>query len=186
MLGRIFWILSICVLFSFQVVTANSTQTHNKLGDSINMSLPEKNLKLGHEFLAENKHKHGVHTLPSGLQYKITHEGQGTPPGPTDFVTVNYRGMLTNGTEFDSSYTHNMPATFAVNAVIPGWTEILQLMKPGSKWTVYIPPNLAYGEYGAGRLIGPNATLVFDIELLSVKPALDEIPNGFNEEIDED
>ncbi len=141
-------------------------------------SIAERNQASGKTFLEENAKKAGVHTLPSGLQYKILTEGDGTSPGPTDFVTVNYRGTLPNGTEFDSSYNHHAPATFAVNAVILGWSEAIQLMKPGAKWTIYVPPNLAYGKEGAGRLIGPNATLIFDIELLSVKSALDEDPDG--------
>ncbi len=137
-------------------------------------SIAEKNLNMSHAFLEENKKQPGVTALPSGLQYKIITEGAGNSPGPTDFVTVNYRGKLINGTEFDSSYARNEPATFAVNAVIPGWTEVLQLMKPGAKWTVYIPPKLGYGERGAGGKIAPNAALIFDIELLAVKPSLDE------------
>ena len=149
-------------------------------------TLAEKNSIQGTTFLEENKHKPETHALPSGLQYKIVKEGDGTSPGPTDFVTVNYRGTLIDGTEFDSSYTHNAPTTFAVNAVIPGWSEALQLMKPGAKWTIYVPPKLAYGSQGAGRLIGPNATLIFDIELISVKPALDEDQDGFSDEIEDD
>jgi FKBP-type peptidyl-prolyl cis-trans isomerase FklB len=120
-------------------------------------------------FLEENQKKLEIHTLPSGLQYKIVQEGVGTTPGPTDFVQVHYRGTLVDGTEFDSSYAQSTPTTFAVNAVIPGWSEALQLMNPGSKWTLYIPPKLAYGKNGAGRFIGPNATLIFDVELLAVK-----------------
>ena len=149
-------------------------------------SLAEKNLMLGNAFLEENKHKAEIHTLPSGLQYKILTEGAGNSPGPTDFVTVNYRGTLIDGTEFDSSYAHNAPTTFAVNAVIPGWSEALQLMKPGAKWTIYVPAKLAYGPQGAGRVIGPNATLIFDIELITVKPALDDDQDGFNDEIEDE
>lgn len=150
------------------------------------MSEAEKNFKLSQQFLDENKKNPGITELPSGLQYKISKEGTGQPPGPTDFVTVHYRGSLTNGTEFDSSYTHKEPATFAVNAVIPGWTEALQLMRPGSKWTIYVPPRLAYGERGVGNRIGPNATLVFDIELLSVKPSEDHPQNSPEEWEDSD
>lgn len=135
-------------------------------------SIAEKNLNMSQAFLEENKKQPGIKTLASGLQYKIIREGAGTSPEPTDFVTVHYRGTLINGTEFDSSYARNEPATFAVNAVIPGWTEILQLMKPGAKWTVYIPPQLAYGARGAGSKIAPNSALIFDIELLAVKPSL--------------
>ena len=127
-----------------------------------------KNLEDGEKFLTENKKQKGVVTLPSGLQYKIVKEGSGESPKATDTVTTNYRGKLIDGTEFDSSYTRGEPARFAVNAVIPGWTEALQLMKPGAQWVLYIPPKLAYGENGVGNLIGPNATLVFDVDLLSV------------------
>lgn len=133
-------------------------------------------------FLEENKKKPGVVSLPSGLQYKVHKEGVGQPPGPTDFVVIQYRGTLLNGQEFDSSYKNNEPAVFAVNAVIPGWQEALQLMKPGSKWTFYIPPNLAYGEKGVGRLIEPNSLLIFDVELLSVKPSPDTDQDGLVEE----
>jgi FKBP-type peptidyl-prolyl cis-trans isomerase FklB len=122
----------------------------------------------GDKFLAENKKKDGVITLPSGLQYKIINKGSGDSPKLTDEVSVNYRGTLIDGTEFDSSYRRGKPATFKVNAVISGWTEALQIMKPGSKWQLYIPSSLAYGERGAGRDIGPNAALIFDVELLSV------------------
>lgn len=138
---------------------------------------------LGQKFLAENQKKPGVHTLPSGLQYKIIQPGQGTPPGPADFVVVHYRGTLIDGSEFDSSYKRHTPATFAVNAVIPGWTEALQLMSPGAKWTIYVPANLAYGSRGAGHVIAPNATLIFDIELLSFRPNADETPEDFTDDI---
>ncbi len=128
----------------------------------------EKNKKEGEDFLAKNKKKEGVVTLPSGLQYKILTKGSGKSPKATDSVTVNYRGTLIDGTEFDSSYKRNQPATFPVNGVIPGWTEALQLMKEGAKWQLFIPANLAYGERGAGGTIGPNATLIFEVELISV------------------
>jgi FKBP-type peptidyl-prolyl cis-trans isomerase FklB len=131
--------------------------------------ISDKNKKEGEEFLAENKNKEGVITLPSGLQYKVIKEGDGNLPKATDTVTVHYRGTLIDGTEFDSSYGRGEPATFPVNGVIPGWTEALQLMKAGSKWQLFIPSNLAYGERGAGGRIGPNSTLVFDVELLSIK-----------------
>jgi len=120
---------------------------------------------------AENKKKEGVVTLPSGLQYKIITEGKGDNPKPTDMVTVNYRGTLIDGTEFDSSasHGHGEPSTFKVSGVIPGWVEALQLMKPGSKWQLFIPPSLAYGEHSAGRNIGPNTTLIFEVELISIQ-----------------
>jgi FKBP-type peptidyl-prolyl cis-trans isomerase FklB len=133
-------------------------------------ALAEKNKKEGEEFLAANKKKPGVKTLPSGLQYKIITEGKGKTPKSTDTVTVNYKGTLIDGTEFDSSYKRNEPATFPVSGVIKGWTEALQLMKEGSKWQLFIPADLAYGERGTmGGPIGPNAVLIFEVELLSVK-----------------
>jgi FKBP-type peptidyl-prolyl cis-trans isomerase FklB len=129
-----------------------------------------KNAAEGEKFLAENKKKEGVKTTASGLQYKVLKEGTGAPPKETDTVVTNYKGTLLDGTEFDSSYKRNEPATFPVNRVIKGWTEALQLMKPGSKYQLFIPAALAYGERGAGRDIGPNATLIFEVELLSIKP----------------
>jgi len=128
----------------------------------------EKNQKEGTAFLAENKKKEGVKTLPSGLQYKVITEGTGKSPSATDTVTVQYKGTLVDGTEFDSSYKRGQAATFPVNGVIKGWTEALQLMKEGSKWQIYLPAELAYGEAGGGP-IGPNAVLIFDVELVSVK-----------------
>ena len=121
-------------------------------------------------FLEENAKKPGVIRLNSGLEYEILEEGDasGPSPGPTDFVTVNYRGTRIDGSEFDSSYARNQAATFAVNAVIPGWTEALQLMKRKSKWRIVIPSELAYGTNGAGSLIPPNSTLIFEIELLDI------------------
>jgi len=142
--------------------------------------LSDKNKKEGEDFLAENKKKEGVVTLPSGLQYKLITEGTGEKPKATDTVTVHYRGSLVDGTEFDSSYkhAHGEPVTFPVNGVIPGWTEVLQLMKAGSKWQVFIPAKLAYGEKGAGRDIGPNSTLIFDVELISIESAKDSASEG--------
>ncbi len=131
--------------------------------------LGESNKAEGATFLAANKNKDGVVTLPSGLQYKILTPGTGPKPAATDTVTVNYRGTLINGTEFDSSYKRSQPATFAVTGVIKGWTEALQLMPTGSKWQLVIPSDLAYGERGAGTDIAPNATLIFEVELLSIK-----------------
>ena len=132
----------------------------------------EKNKKDGEAFLAKNKGEKGVKTTASGLQYKVITAGKGKQPTAEDTVTVNYRGTLIDGTEFDSSYKRNQPATFPVKGVIAGWTEALPLMKEGSKWMLYIPANLAYGERGAGNMIGPNSTLIFEVELLSIgKPA---------------
>lgn len=131
--------------------------------------LAEKNKKEGEAFLVENKKKEGVVALPSGLQYKVIKEGEGKTPTADDMVTVHYRGTLIDGKEFDSSYTRGQPAPFPVKGVIPGFSEALQLMKVGSKWQLFIPSNLAYGERAPGDDIGPNATLIFDIELLSIK-----------------
>jgi len=128
-----------------------------------------KNLAEGKRYLAENGKKKGVVTLPSGLQYKVLAEGKGRSPGLADTVTVHYKGTLIDGTEFDSSYSRGKPATFPVNGVIAGWTEALRKMKEGARWQLFIPPNLAYGERGAGSRIGPNATLVFEVELISVQ-----------------
>ena len=137
----------------------------------------EKNSKESQKFLAENKAKPGVKTTASGLQYKVVKEGSGTPPKETDTVVVNYRGTLIDGTEFDSSYKRGEPATFPVNRVIKGWTEALQLMKPGAKYQLFIPSDLAYGPGGTGGDIGPNATLIFEVELMSVKPGEASAPS---------
>jgi FKBP-type peptidyl-prolyl cis-trans isomerase FklB len=131
--------------------------------------LAEKNQKEGEAFLAANKKKDSVITLPSGLQYKVIAEGAGKMPTLNDTVTTNYRGTLIDGTEFDNSYKRGEPATFPVSGVIPGWTEALQHMKVGAKWQLFVPSNLGYGERGAGQTIGPNATLIFEVELLSIK-----------------
>lgn len=129
----------------------------------------ETNQKAGETFLAENKTKDGVVVLPSGLQYKIITAGTGPKPAETDSVVCNYRGTLLDGTEFDSSFKRGQPATFPVNGVIKGWTEALQLMPVGSKWQIFVPADLAYGARGAGGEIGPNATLVFEVELISIQ-----------------
>jgi FKBP-type peptidyl-prolyl cis-trans isomerase FklB len=123
----------------------------------------------GDAFLAANKAKEGVTTLPSGLQYKILKAGTGPKPTATDSVVCNYRGTLLNGKEFDSSYKRGEPATFPVNGVIKGWTEALQLMPVGSKWQLFVPPDLAYADRGAGADIGPGATLIFEVELISIQ-----------------
>jgi len=136
----------------------------------------EANKKEGEAYLASNKAKEGVVTLPSGLEYKILKEGNGPKPTASDSVVCNYRGTLISGTEFDSSYKRGQPATFPVNGVIKGWTEALQLMPVGSKWQLFVPSALAYAERGAGGDIGPNATLIFEVELLSIqeKPKTDQ------------
>ncbi|MCX2741819.1 FKBP-type peptidyl-prolyl cis-trans isomerase [Pontibacter anaerobius] len=127
------------------------------------------NKEAGEQFLAENKNKEGVQTLPSGLQYIELKEGTGKSPSATDTVTTHYHGTLIDGTTFDSSYERGQPATFPVNGVIAGWTEALQKMKEGAKWRLFIPSELAYGAQGAGDVIGPHSTLIFDVELLQVK-----------------
>jgi FKBP-type peptidyl-prolyl cis-trans isomerase FklB len=129
----------------------------------------EKQKQRGEAFLSENKKKEGVKTLPSGLQYKVIKAGTGKKPKLNDTVTVNYRGTLIDGTEFDSSLRRGKPATFPVSGVIPGWTEALPLMEEGAKWQLFIPPKLAYGERGAGNLVAPNATLIFEVELISIQ-----------------
>lgn len=130
-----------------------------------------ENQKAGEAFLAANKSKPGVITLPDGLQYKIVKQGTGPKPTMNDVVTCNYRGTLIDGKEFDNSYKRGEPATFPVRGVIKGWTEVLQLVPVGTKFELWLPPDLAYGERGAGPDIGPNATLAFEVELLSIKPA---------------
>lgn len=129
----------------------------------------ELNKKEGSNFLTENKTKEGVVTLPSGLQYKVLTEGTGPKPTATDTVTCNYRGTLLSGKEFDSSYKRGQPASFPVTGVIKGWTEALQLMPVGSKWQIFLPSDLAYGDRGAGPDIGPGATLIFEVELVSIQ-----------------
>ena len=136
--------------------------------EETNKALAEKNKSEGEAFLTANKSKEGVITLPSGLQYKILKAGGGAKPGAGDTVECNYRGTFLDGTEFDSSYKHNQTATFPVNGVIKGWTEALQLMQVGSKWQLFVPSSLAYGENGR-QGIPPNATLIFEVELISIK-----------------
>ena len=131
----------------------------------------EANKKQGVAFLEANKTKEGVVTLPSGLQYKVLQAGTGPKPAATDTVVCNYRGTLLDNTEFDSSYKRGQPATFPVSGVIKGWTEALQLMPVGSKWQLFIPADLAYGDRGAGGQIGPGSTLIFEVELVSIQSA---------------
>lgn len=151
-----------------EVTTAFRQEMAKKQAEE-KMKLAEKNKREGEAFLEENKKKEGVKTLPSGLQYKVITEGSGRSPKESDTVTVNYRGTFVDGTEFDSSYKRGEPATFPVKGVIPGWVEALPLMKEGAKWQLFIPSGLAYGETGAGNAIGPNATLIFEVELISIK-----------------
>ena len=129
----------------------------------------ETNRATGAAFLAENKTKEGVVTTGSGLQYKVIKQGDGAKPKASDTVTVHYRGTLLDGSEFDSSHKRGQPATFPLNGVIPGWTEGVQLMSVGSTYVFYVPSQLAYGERGAGKQIGPNSTLIFEVELLEIK-----------------
>lgn len=158
------WFLTNSPLVS-DVQAAGYFREHNKL---VSERLGAKNKAEGEAYLAANKTKEGVVTLPSGLQYKIIKAGDGPKPTSTDTVTCHYRGTLINGTEFDSSYTKGEPANFAVTGVIKGWTEALLLMPVGSKWQLTIPSDLAYGPNGRPK-IGPNSTLLFDIELIGIK-----------------
>lgn len=141
----------------------------NATAEAENKLLGEANLKQGEEFLASNKTKPGIVVLPSGLQYKVITMGSGPKPTAADTVVCDYRGTLINGKEFDSSYKRGQPASFPVGGVIKGWTEALQLMPVGSKWQLFIPPDLAYGSRGAGSDIAPNSTLIFEVELHSIK-----------------
>ena len=138
----------------------------------------EKNRKTGEDFLAANKGKDGVVVLPSGLQYKILQAGSGPKPTAADTVVCNYKGTLIDGKEFDSSFKRGQPATFPVGGVIKGWTEALQLMPVGSKWQLFIPPDLAYGDKQAGPDITPGSTLVFEVELVSIQPKTASAPES--------
>ena len=139
-------------------------------------NLGEANKEKGEKFLEANKAKEGVITLESGLQYKILKKGTGASPKATDIVKCHYKGTTIDGKEFDSSYKRGEPATFALNKVIKGWTEGLQLMKEGGKWEFFIPPELAYGEMGSGPQIGPNEVLIFEVELLGIEKPKTEKP----------
>ncbi|MFZ0635783.1 MAG: FKBP-type peptidyl-prolyl cis-trans isomerase [Candidatus Acidiferrales bacterium] len=150
------------------IITALQTDLRQKQEAKMK-ELGDANKKEGDEFLAANKAKEGVVTLPSGLQYKILIAGTGPKPTASDTVICNYKGTLLDNTEFDSSYKRGKPATIPVGHVIKGWTEALQLMPVGSKWQLFIPSDLAYGERGAGGTIGPNATLIFEVELISIQ-----------------
>ena len=142
----------------------------NRFFEEMNTRKAEENKKAGEEFLAENGSNAGVVTTESGLQYIILKEGEGDSPTAADQVIVHYTGKLTNGEVFDSSYERNEPVTFYVRSVIPGWTEALQLMKPGAEYKLFIPSDLAYGEQGQPRGgIGPNEVLIFDVKLIDIK-----------------
>ncbi|MEP6685834.1 MAG: FKBP-type peptidyl-prolyl cis-trans isomerase [Verrucomicrobiota bacterium] len=151
-----------------QTMTAYSKEMQEKQTNA-NKEAAQKNAATGEVFLAENKKKEGIKTTASGLQYKVLKEGTGPTPKVSDSVTTHYRGTLIDGKEFDSSYKRGEPATFPVSGVIKGWTEALQLMKVGSKYQLFVPYALAYGERGAGQDIGPNETLIFEVELLGIK-----------------
>ena len=149
--------------------------SHNEAREIVNKYFEELEAKMsavaieqGKAFLEENKKRPGIVTLPSGLQYEVINEGTGKKPKATDQVRCHYEGTLVDGTLFDSSIQRGEPAVFGVNQVIPGWVEALQLMPVGSKWQLYIPSELAYGTHGAGQSIGPNQTLIFDVELLAI------------------
>jgi FKBP-type peptidyl-prolyl cis-trans isomerase len=149
-------------------LTQLQTEVRSKQQEKMKVA-GEMNKKEGVEFLAANKSKEGIVILPSGLQYKILTAGTGPKPTASDSVVCNYRGTLISGAEFDSSYKRGQPATFPVNGVIKGWTEALQLMPVGSKWQLFVPSELGYGDRGAGADIGPGATLIFEVELLSIQ-----------------
>jgi FKBP-type peptidyl-prolyl cis-trans isomerase len=160
-------------LLTDQEAQATLTALQNDLRkkqQELRQQATETNKKEGEAFLAANKTKDGVVALPSGLQYKILQEGTGPKPAATDSVVCNYRGTLLDGKEFDSSYKRGQPATFPVTGVIKGWTEALQLMPVGSKWQLFVPSELAYGDRGAGADIKPGTTLIFEVELVSIQP----------------
>lgn len=140
----------------------------NEFFAEMEAKLQDVNKKAGEQYLAENAKRPEVHTTASGLQYEIIKEGEGASPKVTDKVTVHYTGALIDGRVFDSSVERGEPATFGVSQVIPGWVEALQMMKPGAEWRIFVPSNLAYGPQGAGGIIGPNMTLIFDIKLIKV------------------
>jgi len=159
------------LLYDIQMLKIQTKEEHQaelEKAKQLRQAKEEKNLIESQRFLEQNSKKEGVITLPSGLQYKVITMGTGEKPGSTDMVTVNYHGTLINGTVFDSSIERGQPATFRVNGVIRGWTEALQLMPVGSKWTLYIPSELAYKNQQRGQFIEPNMALIFDVELLSI------------------
>lgn len=154
-----------------QTALTNMQQEMMKKMQTKYTEMSEQNQKAGDAFLAKNAKEAGVKTTPSGLQYKVIDAGNGASPTATDSVTVNYEGTLINGQVFDSSYKRGKPATFKVNQVIQGWQQALQMMKPGATWMLYIPSNLAYGKQGSMGAIGPNETLIFKVNLISVNKA---------------
>ncbi len=157
--------------FNGQMPEINPEEANKTLQEffqNIQKEMSEAAIETGKQFLENNSKEEGVVTLDSGLQYKVINEGNGEEPALTDQVKCHYEGRLINGAVFDSSYRRNEPATFPVNGVIKGWVEALQMMPAGSKWQLFIPSELAYGPQGAGQLIGPNETLIFDVELLEI------------------
>ncbi len=152
-----------------RAVLTSAQEEYKKKQVALRAEKAQTALKEGEAFLAANKSKEGVVTLPSGLQYKILKAGTGEKPEIDEKVVCNYRGTLLDGTEFDSSAKHDGPATFPLKGVIKGWTEALLLMPLGSKWQLFVPPQLAYGEKGYGQVIPPNSTLIFEVELLAIK-----------------
>lgn len=161
---------AIALLVGLGMLCANVyAETGTNMTNEPTTSATAKSANTGEAFLEANKNKPGVVTLPDGLQYKVIKEGKGAKPTLNDVVTVHYAGTLVNGKEFDSSYKRGEAATFPVSGVIAGWTEALQLMPAGSTWELFIPASLAYGDQGAPPVIGPNETLIFKVELISVK-----------------
>ena len=168
-----FLAMAMAALFMMGMASCNNTENSESTANTEEAAADtgmviKDNLTIGREFLAENAKNDSVKVTESGLQYMVLKEGNGAKPSPTDEVTVHYTGKLINGTVFDSSVERGEPATFPLNGVIPGWTEGLQLMSEGSKYRLFIPSELAYGERGAGKDILPNSTLIFDVELIKV------------------
>lgn len=162
--------LPLMAILGLSLLTATSfADTQTTTTTSTQVQSADNNKAAGDAFLAANKSKKGVVSLPDGLQYKVIVAGKGATPTANDTVVVHYAGRLINGTVFDSSYKRGQPATFQVGAVIPGWVEALKLMKVGSTWELYIPSQLAYGDQGAPPIIGPNQTLIFKVKLLSIQ-----------------
>ena len=151
-----------------QMTTDTAKRVVNEFFAMMEERIKDVNKKAGEQYLAENAKRPEVRTTASGLQYEIIKEGEGASPKPNDSVTVHYTGALIDGRVFDSSVERGEPATFGVTQVIPGWVEALQMMKPGAEWRIFVPSNLAYGPQGAGGIIGPNMTLIFDIQLIKV------------------
>lgn len=151
-----------------QMTTDAAKRVVNEFFAKMEERIKDVNKQAGEQYLAENAKRPEVRTTASGLQYEIIKEGEGESPKPTDSVTVHYTGALIDGRVFDSSVERGEPATFGVTQVIPGWVEALQMMKPGAEWRIFVPSNLAYGPQGAGGIIGPNMTLIFDIQLIKV------------------